>query len=107
MSDPKTTEAPKFPFDMTAMLGGFSPEWQKMMADQVTRLSAMGEEMAKAEARAHADAKKMIEESARLALATLQWSQDLSSAYRKMAVDAMKRTADAAPVVETKPSTKA
>jgi enoyl-CoA hydratase/carnithine racemase len=84
------------PFPMAAMPGfaEMTEMWVKAMGDQQGRVAAMMDEMAKAEERAHAEAKKAVEEMARLTHASLDYARELSAQARKQMLENVKKAAD-------------
>ena len=83
---------PPFPM-MTSMPGvaEMTEMWVKAMGDQQGRVVAMMDEMHKAEERAHAEAKKAVEEMARLTHASLDYARELSGQVRKQMLENMKK----------------
>lgn len=93
---------PQMPaFDPAAMsFAGVSEAWQKAVADQQARIASMFEEYAKSEEKGATDARRAVEEMARLSLATIDYAREMSANLRKSAMEMAKKAAEtsAAPV---------
>jgi hypothetical protein len=69
--------------------------WRKAFADQADRVEAVFGEMAKFEEKGLEHATNNMEEATRLAKVSMAYATELSAQWRKLFVDATKRTADA------------
>jgi hypothetical protein len=101
---PLPFQLPQIPgFDPAAF--GFGPvveAWTKATQDQQARLAAMMDEYAKAEEKAVAEAKRSVEEMAKLSLATIDYARELSVNARKQTLEMAKKAAEAAHVESKK-----
>lgn len=70
--------------------------WKKVVEDTMVRMPTVFEELAKLEQRGFEQARVAIAESARLANASLDFAMQLSAEWRKMTLDAARRTAELA-----------
>ena len=73
------------------MFGGFAELWQKSLGDQQARFTAILDEMAKAEEKNATEARRAVEELSRLSLASIDYSRELSSNFRRMTLEMTKR----------------
>jgi len=71
----------------------FTPDWTKIVADQVSRVEAGLGELAKLESKSMAQAVSGLEESARYARESLAFAEKASAEWRKLVIDATRRTA--------------
>lgn len=71
----------------------FTPDWTKIVADQVSRVEAGLGELAKLETKSMAQAVSGLEESARYARESLAFAEKASAEWRKLVLDATRRTA--------------
>lgn len=69
--------------------------WRRAVGDHVARVQAVTDELARVEARGVAQARVLIDETARLSHATLTWSTHLSAAWHRMMSAAAQETLDA------------
>jgi hypothetical protein len=86
----KTNENPSFPFTFP------TPEaFSQMMRDQIARTQGLMEELAVYESVAVQRARTAVSDLAKLAGDSIGYMAQLSAEWRKVAVDAGKRAADA------------
>jgi hypothetical protein len=71
----------------------FSTDWTKIVADQMGRVEAGLGELAKLESKTMAQAVSGLEESARYARESLAFAEKASAEWRKLVLDATRRTA--------------
>ncbi|HMK73196.1 MAG TPA: hypothetical protein VK454_07640 [Myxococcaceae bacterium] len=71
----------------------FSTDWTKIVSDQVNRVEAGLGELAKLESKTMAQAVSGLEESARYARESLAFAEKASAEWRKLVLDATRRTA--------------
>lgn len=68
--------------------------WKKLMDEQTVRMESLHSEMAKMEDKGVERLQSAVDESARLMKDTLAWYGEMASEWRKMTLDATKRTAE-------------
>ncbi|MBI5545787.1 MAG: hypothetical protein HY901_18005 [Deltaproteobacteria bacterium] len=68
--------------------------WAKMMTEQSQRITAIVDEMAKLESRGMEQFRVAIEESTRLTKSALEYQAQLAGEWRKMAVEAARRSVE-------------
>jgi hypothetical protein len=68
---------------------------KKLLEDQLGRIESMSAEAAKLEERAQSDAKTFVEEWSRLASASFGYAAQLSAEWRKLSMEATKKTFEA------------
>jgi hypothetical protein len=70
-------------------------EWKKAVEAQVTRVQAFNDELARFEQKGLEHMKTAIEESNKLARESMAYIAQLSAEWRKLALEATRRAADA------------
>jgi hypothetical protein len=68
--------------------------WHKAMAEQASRVEGMFGELAKLEEKTLEQACSQLDEAARLTKVSLAYASELSAQWRKLMVDAAKRSAE-------------
>ena len=68
--------------------------WKKAVDEQAQRIEGWQQEYAKIESKAFDQAREAVDESAKLARAGVDLYADLSAAWRQLAVEALRRSAD-------------
>lgn len=71
--------------------------WKTLVEEQLGRWSAVQEELAKAEARQAEQVRSAIDEHARLVKESLAYAAQLSSEWRRLTLDAARRTSTFVP----------
>ena len=82
---------------MTSQLQQGMAVWKKMVEEQLQRFAAVQDEMAKAEQRHAEQVRAAIDEHARMMKESLAYAAQLSSEWRKLSLDAARRSADVVP----------
>ena len=68
--------------------------WKKSIEDQTARFESMQQEYVKIEAKGFEQAREAIDESAKIMKAGFDLYSDLTSAWRQLAIEAMRRGSD-------------
>ncbi|MFO0761006.1 MAG: hypothetical protein U0359_31300 [Byssovorax sp.] len=68
--------------------------WKKLLDDQVSRVEQLQANIAKAEAEGAAQMTTAMQAMSKLSLDTFAYYGELSTAFRKLSLDAMKKTTD-------------
>lgn len=68
--------------------------WKRMVDEQTGRIESMYAEMAKAEDKGLSQVSAAIDESARLMKDSFAWYAELTAEWRKMTLDATRRSAE-------------
>ena len=68
--------------------------WKRMVDEHATRVESMHSEIAKMEDKGIERMQSAVDESARLMKDTLAWYGELSAEFRKMTIEATKRSAE-------------
>lgn len=78
----------------TSQAQQFKDTWTKMVDDHVVRITGAWDEAAKVEAKGLEQAASAIDELAKIQKETLNYFGNLTAEWRKLGLDATKRTAD-------------
>lgn len=78
----------------TSQAQQFKDTWTKMVDDHVARVTGAWDEAAKVEAKGLEQAASAIDELAKIQKETLDYFGNLTAEWRKLSLDATKRTAD-------------
>ncbi len=101
MSD-STQSAPSSSNPFAALLGAGNPFfaafggdlWRKGLTDHLARMQALTDEVARVEAQGVTHARTMIDESAKLAQESVNYTAQLSSEWRKVMFEAARKSLD-------------
>lgn len=78
----------------TSQAQQFKDTWTKMVDDHVVRITGAWDEAAKMEAKGLEQAVSAVDELAKIQKETLNYFGNLTAEWRKLSLDATKRTAD-------------
>lgn len=68
--------------------------WRKLVDEQVSRFTAMGEEVAKLEQKGLEQVRTAVDEAAKMTKESFAYAAQLSAEWRKLALEATKRASE-------------
>lgn len=86
---------------MTSQMQQGMAAWKKLFDEQLQRFATVQEEMAKAEVRHAEQVRAAIDEQARMMKESLAYAAQLSAEWRRLSLEAVRRTTDLVPSATT------